>query len=88
MCPDVRFLFFLFPSCRHISSFMHNVPFPSPQRPRILVQVRPNEPTVQMFRLLKVHSAVMLFHTDTTNLTQVCVSWSRKCLSSRSLHLH
>uniref|UniRef100_A0A8C0GAQ5 DENN domain containing 4B n=1 Tax=Chelonoidis abingdonii TaxID=106734 RepID=A0A8C0GAQ5_CHEAB len=24
----------------HISHFMHNVPFPSPQRPRILVQVR------------------------------------------------
>lgn len=24
---------------RHISSFLHNVPFPSPQRPRILVQV-------------------------------------------------
>lgn len=28
----------LFP--RHISHFIHNVPFPSPQRPRILVQVR------------------------------------------------
>uniref|UniRef100_A0A8B9JY22 DENN/MADD domain containing 4B n=1 Tax=Astyanax mexicanus TaxID=7994 RepID=A0A8B9JY22_ASTMX len=26
---------------KHISSFMHNVPFPSPQRPRILVQVKP-----------------------------------------------
>ncbi|XP_009993951.1 PREDICTED: DENN domain-containing protein 4B-like, partial [Chaetura pelagica] len=26
---------------RHISHFMHNVPFPSPQRPRILVQVSP-----------------------------------------------
>lgn len=26
-------------ACRHISHFMHNVPFPSPQRPRILVQV-------------------------------------------------
>lgn len=25
---------------RHISHFMHNVSFPSPQRPRILVQVR------------------------------------------------
>lgn len=25
---------------RHISHFMHKVPFPSPQRPRILVQVR------------------------------------------------
>ncbi|KAK7886742.1 hypothetical protein WMY93_026363 [Mugilogobius chulae] len=25
----------------HISSFMHNVPFPSPQRPRILVQLSP-----------------------------------------------
>jgi hypothetical protein len=25
---------------RHISHFIHNVPFPSPQRPRILVQVR------------------------------------------------
>lgn len=25
---------------KHISSFMHNVPFPSPQRPRILVQVQ------------------------------------------------
>lgn len=25
--------------CRHISHFMHNIPFPSPQRPRILVQV-------------------------------------------------
>uniref|UniRef100_A0A8C9S0E1 DENN/MADD domain containing 4C n=1 Tax=Scleropages formosus TaxID=113540 RepID=A0A8C9S0E1_SCLFO len=25
---------------KHISHFMHNVPFPSPQRPRILVQVR------------------------------------------------
>uniref|UniRef100_A0A3Q4GLP6 DENN/MADD domain containing 4B n=1 Tax=Neolamprologus brichardi TaxID=32507 RepID=A0A3Q4GLP6_NEOBR len=28
---------------KHISSFMHNVPFPSPQRPRILVQVRPTK---------------------------------------------
>lgn len=27
-------------SPRHISHFIHNVPFPSPQRPRILVQVR------------------------------------------------
>ncbi|XP_063054729.1 DENN domain-containing protein 4B-like isoform X2 [Engraulis encrasicolus] len=26
---------------KHISSFMHNVPFPSPQRPRILVQLSP-----------------------------------------------
>nr|XP_013797884.1 PREDICTED: DENN domain-containing protein 4B [Apteryx mantelli mantelli] len=26
---------------RHISHFMHNVPFPSPQRPRILVQMSP-----------------------------------------------
>ena len=26
-------------SRRHIAHFMHNVPFPSPQRPRILVQV-------------------------------------------------
>ncbi|XP_023390084.1 DENN domain-containing protein 4B [Pteropus vampyrus] len=29
----------LFP--RHISHFIHNVPFPSPQRPRILVQMSP-----------------------------------------------
>ncbi|XP_061144234.1 DENN domain-containing protein 4B-like isoform X4 [Syngnathus typhle] len=28
---------------KHISSFMHNVPFPSPQRPRILVQLSPND---------------------------------------------
>ncbi|XP_068616647.1 DENN domain-containing protein 4B [Brachionichthys hirsutus] len=26
---------------KHVSSFMHNVPFPSPQRPRILVQLSP-----------------------------------------------
>uniref|UniRef100_A0AAQ4S5F5 DENN domain containing 4B n=1 Tax=Gasterosteus aculeatus aculeatus TaxID=481459 RepID=A0AAQ4S5F5_GASAC len=26
---------------KHLSSFMHNVPFPSPQRPRILVQLSP-----------------------------------------------
>ncbi|XP_057690391.1 DENN domain-containing protein 4B-like isoform X2 [Corythoichthys intestinalis] len=26
---------------KHISSFMHNVPFPSPRRPRILVQLSP-----------------------------------------------
>ncbi|XP_064416259.1 DENN domain-containing protein 4B [Latimeria chalumnae] len=26
---------------KHISNFMHNVPFPSPQRPRILVQMSP-----------------------------------------------
>lgn len=35
-----KLLFFLFsPSPRHISHFMHKVPFPSSQRPRILVQV-------------------------------------------------
>ncbi|XP_061552933.1 DENN domain-containing protein 4B-like isoform X4 [Phycodurus eques] len=28
---------------KHISSFMHNVPFPSPRRPRILVQLSPND---------------------------------------------
>ena len=34
------------PPFRHIAHFMHNVPFPSPQRPRILVQVcvRPHHP--------------------------------------------
>ena len=32
--------FFLVYLNRHISHFMHSVPFPSPQRPRILVQVR------------------------------------------------
>ncbi|KAL2084579.1 hypothetical protein ACEWY4_020097 [Coilia grayii] len=28
---------------KHISNFMHNVPFPSPQRPRILVQLSPHD---------------------------------------------
>ncbi|XP_069041553.1 DENN domain-containing protein 4B [Lepisosteus oculatus] len=31
----------ILPLEKHISSFMHNVPFPSPQRPRILVQLSP-----------------------------------------------
>uniref|UniRef100_A0A8C9SBG8 DENN/MADD domain containing 4C n=1 Tax=Scleropages formosus TaxID=113540 RepID=A0A8C9SBG8_SCLFO len=31
---------------KHISHFMHNVPFPSPQRPRILVQLSPHDTLV------------------------------------------
>ncbi|XP_030045645.1 LOW QUALITY PROTEIN: C-myc promoter-binding protein [Microcaecilia unicolor] len=31
---------------KHISHFMHNVPFPSPQRPRILVQLSPHDKVI------------------------------------------
>ncbi|XP_013889825.1 DENN domain-containing protein 4B isoform X2 [Austrofundulus limnaeus] len=31
----------ILPLEKHVSGFMHNVPFPSPQRPRILVQLSP-----------------------------------------------
>nr|XP_032834163.1 C-myc promoter-binding protein-like isoform X1 [Petromyzon marinus] len=33
----------LIPIEKHISHFMHNTPFPSPQRPRILVQLSPHD---------------------------------------------
>lgn len=43
------FFFFFF---RHISHFMHNIPFPSPQRPRILVQVS------------KIFAFLFIYHID------------------------
>lgn len=54
---------------RHISSFMHNVPFPSPQRPRILVQVRPAPPAHA------THSR----HTPTQSLSPVLSHHNHLC---------
>lgn len=63
-----KLLFFFFSSSpRHISHFMHKVPFPSSQRPRILVQVSSEGLTLQLKLLLNVwvlFCRLVLFYED------------------------
>lgn len=64
---DKLLFFFFSPSPRHISHFMHKVPFPSSQRPRILVQVS-SEGSMLPLKLLQnvwvLFCRLVLFYED------------------------
>ncbi|KAK1895261.1 DENN domain containing protein 4B, partial [Dissostichus eleginoides] len=64
---------------KHISSFMHNVPFPSPQRPRILVQnLGPENACTLLLAVLTEHK--LLLHSlrpdVLTSVSEALVSMS------------
>uniref|UniRef100_A0A8C1R9E5 DENN/MADD domain containing 4C n=1 Tax=Cyprinus carpio TaxID=7962 RepID=A0A8C1R9E5_CYPCA len=68
-----KFLMFLYklsangvnplPIEKHISHFMHNVSFPSPQRPRILVQVRRTDFFTVILDFKVIHLIPILLHS-------------------------
>uniref|UniRef100_A0A4W3IP05 DENN domain containing 4C n=1 Tax=Callorhinchus milii TaxID=7868 RepID=A0A4W3IP05_CALMI len=73
-----KFLMFLYklsvsgphhlPIEKHISHFMHNVPFPSPQRPRILVQVMLySQPNIPLFLFSGANFSTLLMNLGSEN---------------------